>query len=92
MDDATIRRYLTEPRLAVLGIVSAGGIRDAGDVVPAWLESMSPITPAHERRLPRIARQLLWQLANLGWIERSDGFWTATTLGRHARDLAPVRG
>ncbi|MBD3942918.1 hypothetical protein IF188_14575 [Microbacterium sp. NEAU-LLC] len=92
MDDATIRRYLSEPRLAVLGIVSAGGVRDAGDVASAWLESVSPITPAHERRLPRIAGQLLWQLANLGWIERSDDFWAITRLGRHARDLASVRG
>lgn len=28
------------------------------------------------------------RLANMQWIERSDGEWMVTSLGLHARDLA----
>ncbi len=88
MDDATIRRYLTEPRLTVLAIVDGGGAGGADDVARSWCAGPASLSPAHVRRLPRIAGQLLWQLANLGWIEQSGGEWTVTQLGRHARGLA----
>lgn len=87
MDDATIRRYLTGPRLTVLAIVDRGGAGGADDVARSWRAERASLSPAHVRRLPRIAGQLLWQLANLGWIERSGGEWKVTELGRHARGL-----
>ena len=90
MDAATIRRYLSGPRLTVLEIVEAGGARDADDIARTWLERRPSLPPAHARRLPRIAGQLLWQLANLEWIERSDGTWAVTDLGRLVRELRPT--
>ncbi|MFF2489020.1 hypothetical protein ACFVSU_21655 [Microbacterium sp. NPDC058062] len=88
MDDATIRRYLSESRLIVLDIVSGGGTCDGDDVARVWAERRTALTSAHAHRLPRIAGQILWQLANMQWIERSDGEWMVTSLGLHARDLA----
>ncbi|WP_345802204.1 hypothetical protein AAIB33_03665 [Microbacterium sp. AZCO] len=88
MDDATIRRYLSESRLIVLDIVNGGGARDSDDVARVWAERRTALTSAHARRLPRIAGQILWQLASLHWIERSDGAWVVTSLGLRARDLA----
>ena len=88
MDDATIRRYLSESRLIVLEIVNGGGARDSDDVARVWAERRTALTSAHARRLPRIAGQILFQLASMQWIERSDGEWVVTSLGLHARDLA----
>lgn len=91
MDNATIRRYLTQSRLIVLGIVDAGGVRDGDAVASAWIERRVSTMPAQARRLPRVSGQLLWQLANLGWIERTDGEWAVTPLGRYARGLTAAR-
>ena len=91
MDDATIRRYLSESRLTVLDIVDAGGARNGDDVASAWIDRRASIAPTHARRLSRVSSQFLWQLANLQWIERVDGEWAVTALGRHARDLAAAR-
>ncbi|WP_203582061.1 hypothetical protein [Microbacterium hibisci] len=88
MDDATIRRYLSESRLIVLDIVHGGGARDGDDVARVWAERRTALTSAHMRRLPRVAGQILWQLASMQWIERSDGEWAVTGRGLHARDLA----
>lgn len=87
MDDAAIRRYLSESRVIVLDIVNGGGARDSEDVARVWAERRA-LTPAHARRLPRIAGQILWQLASMHWIEPSDGEWVVTSLGHHARELA----
>ena len=89
MDAATIRRYLSGPRLTVLEIVEAGGARDAHDIARSWLERRPSLPPAHAR-LPRIAGQLLWQLASLEWIERSHGTWAVSDLGRCVRELRPA--
>ena len=87
MDEPTIRRYLSESRVAVLEIIDEGGVRDATDVARSWLGKRGSLSPAHAQRLPRIAGQLVWQLANLGWIERSTSAWVLTDLGRHARSI-----
>ncbi|MCR2764384.1 hypothetical protein NQ152_12805 [Microbacterium sp. zg.B48] len=87
MDDATIRRYLGDTRTTVLDIIDTERVRDADEVARVWSARRADLSPAHARRLPRMAAQLLWQLRNLGWIEQRQQVWVMTDLGRYARRL-----